>query len=138
MSISFWRRWLIVVTIAVIVYGLALMLAPQVMHGLFNTLFFASSDVVQQFGEQASAFITLVYGVLGAVIIGWMVALLSIIWGMAQNPRSAWNTLMLSVVVWYALDTGMSLLIGSVSHAVFNTLFLVMFAVPLVGIYRQR
>ncbi len=135
MSIQFWRKWLIVVTGAVIVYGLCLILLPQVMHTLFNALFFSSSEVVRRLGEEADFFIALIYGVLGAVIVGWMTALMSIL--MSDFQRNTWNTITLSVVIWYILDTGFSLVIGSVSHALFNTLFFVLFAIPLGATYRQ-
>lgn len=138
MSFQFWRRWLIVVTGGVIVYGFSLIVLPHTMHTFFNALFFSSSDAIHAIAEETPEFIALVYGVLGAVIIGWMTALMSLLMGaFQQGQRSAWNTLTLSVALWYALDTGFSLYLGSVAHALFNTIFFVMFALPLGATYRQ-
>ncbi len=134
----FWQRWLIAVTIGVVIYATGLMLMPQTMHGLFSRLFFGDSDNVQRIGEDYPEFIQLVYGVLGAVMIGWMVTLLAIMWRhFRTDPRGTWQILVISIGVWYAVDSGFSVVIGLVEHAVFNTGFLVLYVVPLVGIGRS-
>lgn len=134
MSFQFWQRWLIVVTGGVILYGFGLIFLPHLMHTLFNTLFFSSSDSIRDFADESHNFIPFVYGVLGAVIIGWMVTLMSILLTAFHQPF-AWRTLTLSIGLWYLIDTGFSLYLGSVAHAVFNTVFLGLFAVPLAALY---
>ncbi|MBZ0318843.1 MAG: hypothetical protein K8L91_20675 [Anaerolineae bacterium] len=133
-----WRRWLIVVTIGVMVYAAGLMLLPQTMHGLFNALFFADSKQVRRIGEDNVEFIQLVYGVLGAVMIGWMVTLLALMRHNFQtDPRGIWQILVLSIGVWFVVDSGFSVVTGFVEHAVFNMGFLVLYAIPLVGMGRS-
>lgn len=137
-TIRFWRGWLVVVTIGVMVYAAGLMLMPQTMHGLFNLLFFGDSKQVRHVGENNPEFIQLVYGVLGAVLIGWMVTLLAIMRRHFQtDPRGTWQILMVSIGVWYAVDSGFSVATGFVEHAVFNTGFLVLYALPLLGMGRS-
>jgi hypothetical protein len=136
MSIQFWQRWLIVVTGGVILYGFSLILLPDVMQNLFNTLFFSAPGAT--YSADAQAYITLAQGVLGAVVIGWMLMVMSILVGaFRRGERSAWNTLALSLLCWFVIDTGFSLAVGNVAHALFNLLFLVMFAIPLAATYRQ-
>lgn len=138
MSFQFWQRWLMAVTGGVMVYSAALILLPTVMQGLFNTLFFASSDLAGQFSDAANAYITFVYGVLGAVIIGWMVTFMSLLISAFQYAqRSTWRTLLLSVVIWYLIDSGFSLSVGNPAHALFNTAFLILFAIPLAATYQH-
>lgn len=138
MSFQFWRRWLMAVTGGVMVYSAALILLPTVMQRLFDTLFFASPDLATQFGAEANAYIRFVYGVLGAVIIGWMVTFMSLLIGAFQHPqRSTWRTLTLSIAVWFVVDSGFSVAIGIVPHAIFNIGFLILFAIPLAATYRQ-
>lgn len=137
-TIRFWRGWLVVVTIGVMVYAVGLMLLPQTMHGLFNLLFFADSKQVRRIGEDNFEFIQLVYGVLGAVMIGWMATLLAIMRRHFQtDPRGTRQILMVSIGVWYVVDSGFSVVAGFVEHAVFNTGFLVLYAIPLMAMYRQ-
>ncbi len=127
-----------VVTGGVMIYSAALILLPTVMQQLFDTLFFASPDLAAQFGAEANAYIRFVYGVLGAVIIGWMVTFMSLLVGAFQYPqRSTWRTLTLSVVVWFVVDSGFSVAIGVMPHAIFNIGFLILFAIPLAATYRQ-
>ena len=138
MSFQFWRRWLIVVTGGVIVYGFSFILLPDLTQSLFNIIFFSSADASRLFSEDANAYIAFAHGVLGAVMIGWMVALLPILAGpFKQGQRSAWNAIGFSVLVWYVVDTAFSLYSGVPANALFNTAFLVLFAIPLAATYRH-
>lgn len=136
MSFQFWRRWLILVTGGVILYALILIFLPEPMKNLFEQLFFShESPIAANQGARSSA--TFVYGVLGAVLIGWMTTLLLLLIGPFQRPqRDIWNTLTVSIIVWYVIDSGFSVVIGIVSHALFNTGFLILFAIPLAATYR--
>lgn len=135
MSFQFWRQWLIVVTGGVMVYALSLILLPEISQSLLNTLFF-SQDVRVAFGENEKTYITFLYGVLGAVIVGWMTTLMFLLIGPFQRPqREIWNTLTASILIWYVVDSGFSVVIDVIPHAIFNTGFLILFAVPLAASY---
>jgi hypothetical protein len=82
--------------------------------------------------------VAFVFRVLGAVIVGWMVALA----GIATVPLRrrepwAWWTVTVSMVVWFMIDTGMSIAVGQHSHAAFNIAFLLAVAVLLGDIGMQ-
>lgn len=140
MKLDDWRKGLMGVTGAVMVYALGLMLMPGVMHGLFTTLFFGGADAIQSLKElegDEGRFITLVYGVLGAVMLGWMAGIMwMLVRGFRSNPREVWATLTFSVVVWFVVDSGFSVVTGFVEHALFNVAFVVMYAIPLIGMGR--
>lgn len=136
MSFQFWRRWLIVATCGVIVYGFSFILFPDLTQSLFNIIFFGSADASQSFSNEANAYIAFAHGVLGAVMIGWMVALLPILLGpFGQGQRSAWNAIAFSLIEWYGIDTVFSLHSGVPANALFNTALLVLFAIPLAATY---
>jgi hypothetical protein len=111
-------------------------LLPDLTQSLFNILFFSSPDASRLFSDQANDYIAFAHGVLGAVMIGWMVALMSLILG-AFGQRSTWNAITFSALTWYVVDTGFSLYSGVVANALFNTVFLVLFAIPLAATYGQ-
>lgn len=136
MSIQFWQRWLMMVTVGVIIYSLCLILFPITMLELFNKLFFPSMDVNRDFSVESKAYITFTQGVLGAVIIGWMITILS----MLRYPfgQQQWNTLTLSISMWFVIDSGYSLYAGVAAHAVFNVVFLMLFAIPLGAIHSHK
>lgn len=134
MSKQFWERWLMGITLGVIIYGGCLMLFPRAMHTLFNTLFFGESDA----NGTLTHYIHLIYGVLGAVLIGWMVMLLGIIRSpFRHGERWAWQTITSSVLIWFLVDSGFSIVIGVVEHAIFNVGFAVLYTIPLAATYRD-
>ncbi len=132
----FWWRWLMLVTVGVLLFSLGFILLPDVMQSLFNWMFFAAPQA--RFDAEATHYLKFTYGVLGAVMAGWMVTLLSILLrSFRRGEREAWDTITLSMLVWFVIDTLFSLSMGFPQNAVFNGLFFVLFAIPLGATYRQ-
>jgi uncharacterized membrane protein YhaH (DUF805 family) len=132
----FWWRWLLIVTIGVIIFSLGFIFLPDVMQQLFNWMLFSAPNA--PFGEATTHYLKFVYGVLGAVIVGWMVTLLAIIMRPFRRGESeSWNTITFSIVIWFVVDTTFSLRMGFPQNAIFNTLFFVLFAIPLGATYKQ-
>ncbi len=131
---SFWLRWLVVVNTGVILFGLAMVLVPGHIQVLFSWMLFYSPDRVDAFGPPAVAYIMLLTGILGAVMVGWGVALMFTILGpFQQGLRYGWNTVALSIGGWFVPDTLFSIHTGFWQNAAFNLVFLVLFAIPLVA-----
>ena len=130
---TLWHRWLMVVVIAVAVYAAALVVAGELIgSAVFDPLGFGpeSGDIT---GGTPLEYATFIYGVLGAVIVGWMVTIGAIVRGpLRRGEPWAWWAVAISVGVWFLLDTGISIVLGFVSHGIFNLGFLAALAVPLV------
>ena len=64
---------------------------------------------------------------------GWTVMMIQIVRGPLREG-SAWarSVLINSLVVWFVLDTGMSLALGFPLHALFNVPFALALAIPLM------
>lgn len=133
-----WDRLLLGVITFVGLYGITMVIAAeQVSRNLFGPLGFG----LDQAGDLTPSeldYVAFVFRVLGAVIVGWMVALA----GIATVPLRrrepwAWWTVTASMVVWFVIDTGMSIAVGQHSHAAFNVAFVLAVAVPLGGIGMQ-
>jgi hypothetical protein len=135
MSINvFWWRWLIVVSVGVILFSLGFIFLPDSIHSLYSIIL--NQDMV--FAEEAMHYLRLVYGVLGSVMLGWMIVVLFILLGaFRRGERGAWNAITLSIVIWFVLDSGYSVYTGFVGNAIFNAAFLVLFAIPLAATYRH-
>lgn len=132
----FWWYWLVLVILGVILFSLAFVLLPDGMQGMFKFMFFASPE--PRFGQEVVGYLKFVYGVLGAVMAGWMVTLLSIVMrSFRRGEREAWNTITISITVWFMIDTAWSIIMGFPQNAVFNLLFLVLFAIPLAATRQQ-
>jgi hypothetical protein len=133
----FWQRWLIVVTIGVAVFGLTLVVAPTLARRLFGLLIYASPFGIDRLGAPAAPYITLVHGVLGAVMFGWAIALLFIVIGpFGRGSREGWLTMTVSLTAWFVPDTAFSLWTGFWPNAVLNLVFATLFAIPLAATYR--
>jgi uncharacterized membrane protein YhaH (DUF805 family) len=112
----FWWRWLVVVTLGVLLFGITLIVAPEFTRRFFGLLLFSAPETLATFGSPAVAYLTLLHGVLGAVMVGWAVALLFV-----------------PLLAWFVPYTALSLWSGFWPNAALNLVFAVLFAVPLVA-----
>lgn len=124
------------VALAVAGYGTSMVLLPAVAGGLFESLGFGMRQAGIADGP-ARDYVLFIYGVLGAVIVGWMTLVVAITAGQSVDGDSAVRrSLVWSVGVWFVLDTGMSLVVGQWQHALFNLAFLVALGLPLIMWHR--
>lgn len=135
---SGWDQLLLAVVTGVIAYGVGLVVAGLYLGDqVFDRLGFGPDDGGVA-GGAAREYLRLVYGVLGAVIVGWMITIGVIILGPLRRRETwAWWAIVAAVTVWFVLDTGLSLVLGFVGHALFNVAFAVAVAVPLAAIRRR-
>jgi len=133
----FWWRWLVVVTFGVLLFGITMFVAPAPTRQFFGLLLFSSSRRLAAFGEPAVAYITLVHGVLGAVMFGWGTALLFVLLGpFRRGSKDAWTTLVISLLAWFVPDTVFSVWLRFWQNAALNALIGLLFAVPLAATNR--
>lgn len=133
-TFSFWRGWLITACIGVMAFGTMMFLLPDVTQSFFNLLIFQQEAAVF---PDAVDYIAFTYGILGIVMIGWSVLLLAVVAIPFQRREAwAWWALALSVGVWYVIDTLFSIVTGYAANAVLNTVFAVVFVIPLAATFR--
>ncbi|MDO9164488.1 MAG: hypothetical protein Q7U13_00135 [Rhodoferax sp.] len=125
------------VTLGVMVFGLALVVAPGLAREGFSLLVYGDREQIATFGSLAAQYIALVHAVLGAVMFGWGIALLLVVRGLfARGTREGWQIVAVSVAAWFVPDTTFSLWSGFWQNAVLNLVFIVLFALPLAATYR--
>ena len=114
-------------------YAASLVLAGTITGRLFDVLGFGIQSGAIPDGKPRS-YVLFIYGVLGAVLAGWMVTVAGIAAGpLRSGERWACPVLAISLGTWFALDTGLSLAVGFWQHAVFNLFFLTCLGLPLAG-----
>lgn len=134
--------------------GLFFVLAPSLTLSFFDWMVYggttASPVPASLLDGETRRYAGFIYQVLGAVIFGWAVLLAMVIRGpqlqdmsetqTARHVRDwTWHAFALSFAAWFVVDTTMSLVTGFWQNAVFNSLFGVAVAVPLiVGWPRER
>ncbi len=138
-AFSFWQRWLLVVSLIIIAFGVALaLLNGTVVFALFNSqidpVFWGAAGIP----ADTARFQQWIYGVLGAMMAGWGVFLAFIAhYPFKMKEKWARNCMAAGLLLWYVLDTGISLYFGVYFNALFNTVLLVLGLVPLLFTWKQ-
>ncbi len=132
-----WFNWLLLVVLGVMAAGIAMVLAPGLIRQAFSLMLYSAADAVDSsFSGPAIEYVTLVHGVLGAVMFGWAVALLLIVLGpYRRGSREGWLMLVASLAAWFIPDTLFSLWTGFWQNAVLNAAIAVLFAIPLAATF---
>jgi hypothetical protein len=135
MRFAFWQRWLLVVSLVVVLFGLALATLNDTsafdlaFGNRVNAAIFRSGPVT----TEMKAFQRWIYGVLGATVAGWGAALTFIAVGPFRRKELwSWNCLAVSLILWFVVDTTISLVFNVAINVVFNTTLLIALALPLV------
>ena len=130
-----WHRWLFIVSILLILFGVFMAIFNATpLFDLFNTqinpVFWGESPAP----ASTTAFQTWIYGVLGATVAGWGICMAFMIYyPYGRKERWAWWALTAGIIVWYMIDTSISLAYGVVFNAGFNTLLLLLAGIPLLA-----
>lgn len=131
----FWQSWLFVTSIIIITFGIAMAFANQsiVFNILFNQqinpLFWGTNKI----SAETIAFQRFVYGVLGATMTGWGIFLAFIIQTPFRKHQSwAWNCIALGMLMWFSMDTFISITSGVLFNAIFNTIIFMAILFPLI------
>jgi len=129
-----WLAWLQVVLILLFLYALVLVFAGGVARSMFSAFGFGPSDAIDT--DEVRDYLELPFIVLGAVMAGWTFMMLQIVRGPLRDG-AAWAlpALTRSLVLWFVLDTGMSLVLGFPAHALFNIPFAIALAIPLARLH---
>lgn len=137
---EFWQKWIFVTTLILIVYGLGVAFFSQtaifncLLNNQINTVFWGTAQVT----EVVLRFQKFIYGVLGAVTAGWGITLAFIAhYPFKKKEIWAWNSLVLGICVWFAIDTGFSIYYNAYSNALINTLLLIVAGLPLMATKKE-
>ena len=125
--------WLQTVLVVVLVYSLLLVFAGRTAGTLFSWLGFGPDESIDT--SEVRDYLRLPFMVLGAVMAGWSVLMIQLVRGpLREGSRWAWMFMVQSLVLWFVLDTGMSIVLGYPTHALFNIPFAVALGVPLLSL----
>ena len=125
--------WLQIVLVGVFLYSLVLVFAGRTAGSLFALFGFGPDDSINT--SAVRDYLRLPFMVLGAVMAGWSLLMMQLVRGpLREGSRWAWLMLVQSLALWFLLDTGMSLVLGYPTHALFNVPFAVALGIPLVSL----
>jgi hypothetical protein len=125
--------WLQIALVGVLLYSLVLVFAGRTAGSLFAWFGFGPDESIDT--SAVRDYLRLPFMVLGAVMAGWSLLMIQLVRGpLREGSRWAWLMLVQSLALWFLLDTGMSLVLGYPSHALFNVPFAVALGIPLVSL----
>lgn len=130
----FWQRWLVVVSIVILVFGLLMTFTSgtpffNIFHRWIDPAFWAG----QTPDASARNFQAWVYGVWGTTLAGWGVLLTYIaVIPFKKREKWAWNCMAAGILTWFLLDTGLSLIHGVNFNVAVNCMILILAGLPLV------
>jgi hypothetical protein len=119
--------------VATVLFGAGLLLAPGPGRALFSLILYGDSGRIDTWPPEVRHYVTLVHGILGAVMLGWALLMLGVL-DAGRSVRSggparpAWWLVGASVGAWYLADTSFSLVMGAWQNALLNTGFAALFA----------
>lgn len=123
-------KWLEIVLVLVLLYSLLLVVAGSVAGSIFSWFGFGPDDSIDT--DEVREYLKLPFMVLGAVMAGWALLMIQLVRGPVRDGAPwAWTILVRSLALWFVLDTGMSLVLGYPSHALFNLPFALALGIPL-------
>lgn len=136
----FWTRWLLGVSIIGTLLGIILFATSVIQQAAGSIYYevFLGAGTYQTLGEAELRFQQFLYGVMGAVMAAWMLALAIIIHiPFRRGEKWAWYVVDASVVLWFIGDSYVSIVTGFSAHVLINVGFLVAVGLPLLMTFRQ-
>lgn len=130
-------NWLELVLVVVFLYSLLLVAAGTIAGSLFSWLGFGPAETIDS--DAVRSYLRLPYMVLGAVMAGWSLLMIQLVRGpLKDGSEWAWTSLVRSLMLWFILDTGMSIILGFPTHALFNIPFAIALGIPLLRLKPSR
>lgn len=130
---GFWKSWMIVWCWAALGFGVVLALAALPGPDIVAAHYY---DVVEWPIDGPVAFEPrerFTAAVLGAVMIGWAITIFGMVKAAETGGAPVWRTLTTAIVVWYVVDSGLSIVSGYPVNAVANTVFLATYLCAVFG-----
>lgn len=133
-SFDFWKKWLLVAAWISIIFGASMaLLGRTVVFDFMNTQI---DPVFWKAGGPDPATLrnsAYMFGAMGSIMVGWGITNVFLVRNAFRNREAwAWRSLLVSLIFWYVLATGLSAYYAVVFDVVLNTVFFLMFLIPLL------
>lgn len=127
---AFWKSWLQVwcwLTLGVgAMFALGAIQAADGGVRLFYDVIYWPADGNSPYDDD----VRLTAALLGAVMIGWAITIFGLIAAAEQVGAAAWRTLTLAMLVWWAIDSAISVALGAPVNALSNSVFIAGYMAP--------
>lgn len=131
---AFWQRWLFIVSLFTSALGIMLAFFSETMlfellHRQVNPVFWGAREIT----DEIRRFQQWTNGVLGGTVAGWGVLMAFIAYyPFRKKEKWSWNCLMAGLLVWFTIDTSISISFGVYFNAFLNCVVFTSAILPLV------
>lgn len=130
----FWFNWLTVWCWGVLVFGILLATAAfPALDGLVRRLFILFANNAANASMFDHSAVRFGLGLQGALTIGWALTIFALLNAAKTLGAPLWRALTVSLLVWYVVDSAISIVTGFWINAISNTALMVAFAIPIVA-----
>jgi hypothetical protein len=130
---GFWKNWMAAWCWATAGFGVILAAAASPATEMPARLFYDLIEWPLDGNVAFEARTRFTAAVLGAVMIGWAITIFGMIKAAETLGAPVWRALTTAMVVWYVIDSALSVLSGVPVNAVSNTVFLVTYLAPVLA-----
>jgi hypothetical protein len=131
---GFWRTWLTVWCWGVLAFGVVLALAAvPAADGLARFVFVTFSSDPSNAALFDLPAMRFALGLQGALTIGWALTVFGMLRAADVGGVPVWRSLTVSLIVWYFIDSTISVSTGFALNAVSNTVFIATYLVPVLS-----
>lgn len=132
-NFGFWQKWLLYVFGLQALGGLVCCFAgPNYAFGPAYTYYQKVIWGMPTVPDNAQVFHDWIYGVLGATLSSWAVAMMFVTqYPFKKKEMWAWNCILISLLVWFLPDTAITLSYGIWPNLVFNVVAFALNVLPL-------
>ena len=112
--------------------GLLLLLAPSIGEKFFYLVYYGALQPPEPFSDEAHRYIRFAHGVLGAMMLGWMVLIHRLARISPNGPAASnWSLIRISIGTWFVIDTTFSIVHGIYGNVLLNLTCAIGILVPL-------
>lgn len=136
---EFWRRWLLCVCGAMVLFGVGLALFDtRIIVGPFQERFSESLWGQPTLPAEVLTYHRFVHGVVGATVAGWALTMAFVVqYPFRRREAWAWWALLAGPSLWFVMDVSASLYHGVWPNAVLNVVSYLPLLVPLLMTRRE-
>ncbi len=128
-----WSRLIQAAAAVVLALSAVLILAPALGEAFFSLVYHQQPAPPEPLPPSARAYVHFAHGIIGAVMAGWMVAVVVLARGpFLAGERYAWNAIAWPLGFWFLVDTAFSIAHGVWGNVLLNTGTALMFGIPLL------
>lgn len=131
---GFWKIWMTAWCWAVLAFGVVLALTPvPAVNGVPRFVYAMLSGDPAAVADLDLKPMQFALGLQGALTVGWALTIMSLVRVADIAGAPVWRALTFALVVWYAIDSVISVSTGFPLNAVSNTVFLAAYLAPVLG-----